>query len=395
MRLIAAAALLAIVMAVHAAETPAGAAAQHESIAVPTTEQPQAVPSPAVQPLARPAPTGLAAARDAYAAIVAAGGWPQLSTTEKLELGSQAPEVLTLRTRLQLSGDLAMEVPASDVFDAVLDEAVRRFQRRHGLEVDGIVGPRTRAALNVSAAERLATIKLNLRRIEALPLVAGTQLVLNIAGAELTVLEDGKPVATHRAIVGRSDWQTPLLTSAITRLDLNPVWTVPPRIVREELLPSIRKNPGYLEREGIRASRDPQTGQVTYRQPAGPDNPLGVVRFFFPNPHAVFLHDTPGKALFERAQRNFSHGCVRVERALELALYLLRNETAWPVDRITAVLDSGVTEEAMLTRPVPITLTYLTAWVDTAGVLQFRNDVYRRDAAEVLGALESEALCGS
>jgi murein L,D-transpeptidase YcbB/YkuD len=201
-------------------------------------------------------------------------------------------------------------------------------------------------------------------------------------------------VATHRAIVGRPDWQTPLLAGAITRLDLNPVWTVPPRIVREELLPRIGKDPGYLRREGIVATRDPQTGALTYRQPPGPQNPLGAVRFFFPNAYSVFLHDTPGKALFERAQRTFSHGCVRIERALDLARYLLRNETAWPPNRVATVLDAGAPQSIDLAVPVPITLTYFTAWVDELGVLQFRDDVYRRDAPDAAALPHRQVACG-
>jgi murein L,D-transpeptidase YcbB/YkuD len=303
---------------------------------------------------------------------------------------------LLLRTRLQLSGDLSSDAAPGDIFDEVLDEAVRRLQRRHGLEVDGIVGPRTPAAQNLSAADRLASIELNLRRFAMLPLVGdGTQLLLNIAGAELIVLEDGGQIAVHRAIVGRRDWQTPLLTSAITRLDLNPAWTVPPRMVREELLPHMRRDPGYLGREGIVQMRDPQTGTVIYRQPPGPENPLGVVRFFFPNAYSVFLHDTPAKGLFDRAERTFSHGCVRVEGALELALYLLREEPGWSAERVAAVLATQMTRRVDLTRPVPITLAYLTAWVDGSGVLHFREDVYGRDGRDKVVLAAVQTACGS
>jgi murein L,D-transpeptidase YcbB/YkuD len=223
-------------------------------------------------------------------------------------------------------------------------------------------------------------IDLNLRRMMTFPLHrAQTRLVLNIAGAELAVLDAGRQIAGLRAVVGRPDWPTPELHSAIVEIDFNPVWTVPPRIVQLELLPRLRRDPGYLQRNQIRVAINPNTGVRVYRQAPGPLNPLGAVRFNFPNADSVYLHDTPNKELFDRAVRTFSHGCVRVERALDLAAYLLAGQPGWTRDRIDAVVASGESQTVRLSTPVPIDLVYWTAWVDSNGVLQFRDDPYARD----------------
>lgn len=313
-----------------------------------------------------------------YRAIAAAGGWPAVPEGPKLELGVRSPRVALLRQRLQASGDLAAgnaeDDRFDDRFDAGLDAAVRRFQARHGLAVDGVVGPRSLAALGVPVARRVAALELNLRRLAARAGGWGERyLAVNAAAARYRVVEDGAVVLERRAVVGRPDWPTPALEGLIDRLELNPSWTVPPRIARLELLPKIRKDPGYLARHDMRWV------DGLLRQAPGPDNPLGRVKFLFDNPYSVYLHDTSAPRLFERAERFLSHGCVRVEDALELARLLLRGDPAWPAGRLEAVVGSGETLRVELPRPMPLYIVYLTAWVEPDGTVNFRDDPYGRD----------------
>ncbi|MBX6322679.1 MAG: L,D-transpeptidase family protein, partial [Rhodospirillaceae bacterium] len=345
-----------------------------------------------------------------YRAIAAAGGWPMVPGTAKLSLGAVGPEVALLRQRLAASGDLpsTADAAAPEVFDAALDAAVRAFQARHGLEVDGVVGPRTRAALNVSVQDRLATMAINLERLRRLaPWLEPDYALVNIPAAEFRLVEAGRTVMQQRAIVGRPDRPTPELDSAVTRIELNPYWNVPPRIARLDIVPKIRRDPGYLAREGIRvlgpdgevdpAGIDwsgPAATRYRLRQDPGPRNALGVVKFRIPNSFDVYLHDTPSKALFQRSERFFSSGCIRLERPLELARHLLRSDPAWSGDALdrASALGHVVIE---LPKPMPIHLVYLTAWVDESGTVQFRRDVYGRDVPHALAARTGRACGGA
>jgi len=284
-------------------------------------------------------------------------------------------------------------------FDAALAAAVIRFQQRHGLEPDGVVGEATLAALNVTAAERVRQLEGNLERLRWLPARLGERYILtNIAGYRLVVVEDGSESLSMRIVAGRSARNTPVLSGEIRYLVFNPYWTVPHKIASEDFLPKFRKNPEMVRRDGFRVfqgwgadaveiapeSIDWSRFSRTYfpyrlRQDPGPRNSLGRVKFMFPNKHAVYLHDSPSRELFRKAKRNFSSGCIRVEKPLELADLLLKGNPSWTPEAIRAQVESGETREVTLPRSMPLYLFYWTAWSDPDGTVQFREDIYERD----------------
>ncbi|SMF48579.1 Putative peptidoglycan binding domain-containing protein [Tistlia consotensis] len=352
-----------------------GTAAQAESAGFGSAV---ARPSPAAPDESRPAERAverLRAALQSYRSIAAAGGWPQVPEGPKLELGASGPRVELLARRLRATGDLASAGSQTAIFDAELDAAVRRFQARHGLEVDGIVGRNTLAALNVPVEQRIDTIELNIWRLGAEQRDWGERYIaVNTAAPTYQVVEGGRVEVEKPAIVGRPGWPTPELESLVDRLEFNPTWTVPARILRLEVQPKIRRDPGYLARNDMHWVK----GQLV--QAPGPKNPLGKVKFLFANPYSVYLHDTNNRQLFKRAARFLSHGCVRVAGALDLARLLLRDDPAWPPERIDEVVESGKTVRVELRSPMPLHIVYDTAWVDAAGVVNLRDDVYGRDA---------------
>jgi murein L,D-transpeptidase YcbB/YkuD len=255
-----------------------------------------------------------------------------------------------------------------------LEQAVRHAQTRHGLVVDGIVGPATRAALNVTAADRARQIALNMERWRWLPADLGpSHLHINAAGMWLDVVEDGERIERLRVIVGTRRTPTPGFSSRITHVVLNPFWYVPESIARTEIWPQVARDSGYLARHHMRVLPN---GQI--RQDPGPDNPLGPVKFIFENPYGVRLHGTSAPALFDEASRAFSHGCIRVEEPLRVAARMLRG-TRWDADRIQAVLASDSEQWVALPTPVPLHVAYWTAWVEDDGTMQFRDDLYGRD----------------
>ncbi len=329
------------------------------------------------------------------------GGRPRVPDGPKLTPGDRGPRVLALRQRLVASGDLdPAQATAADSFDVTLDTALRGFQRRHGLEVDGTVGPATLAALNITAGERARQIELNLERWRWLPQTLGQRYVIvNIANFELDVVEAGQTVLTMRAVVGRPYRRTPVLSDSLTYLVFSPYWQVPRNLAVEDLLPQIKRDSTYLSRQqikvfapgadGLPQEIDPKTidwSRVTaqnfdfrLRQEPGPANALGRVKFMFPNRFNVYLHDTPARDLFGKTSRDFSSGCIRLEKPIELAEYLLRSDPAWPRDKILEAANRRVEQTVRLPRPIPIHLLYWTAWVAQDGSIQFRNDVYGRD----------------
>jgi murein L,D-transpeptidase YcbB/YkuD len=348
----------------------------------------------------------LQAALSRYRAIEAAGGWATLADGPALKLGGADPRSPVLRRRLATTGDLqAAAVTADERFDAALEDAVKRFQRRHGLEADGVVGRRTREALNVSAGERVAQIRVNLERARWYMWDLEPEfLAVDIAGFEATLFNSSAPPWRARIVVGQPYRMTPVFKGRMTYLVLNPTWTVPPGILNKDIIPRALRDPGYIAHKGFQvldsAGRPVALRNIDWdgvrqrgfpyvlRQPPGPENALGRVKFMFPNKHLVYVHDTPNRELFERTERTFSSGCIRIENPLDLAALLLRDQPEWDRARIDAVVASGETTTVKLRRPLSVMLLYWTAWVTEDGEVRFRPDIYGRDAA-VLGALDA------
>jgi len=357
--------------------------------------------APALRELLPPQP-GYAALRDLlarYRRLAGTGDWPAVAAGPRLEAGSAGERVAALAARLRASGDLATApaVAVTVVFDEALGEAVRRFQARHGLDSDGVVGPATLEALNVPLRERIRQIVVNLERWRWLPQDLGRrQLRVNIAAFELDAFDGNERDLRMKVIVGRDYRRTPVFSDAMTYVVFNPSWEVPPKLAVQDILPQVRKDPGYLERMGIRVlegwGADEQVVEAAavdwgglaagrfpyrFRQMPGPLNALGRVKFMFPNPFNVYLHDTPARELFARSNRALSSGCIRLERPLELAAWVLPD---WDAERIHATVEAGIERTVRLPSPVAVHLLYWTAWIDDEGALQFRKDLYGRDA---------------
>lgn len=350
-----------------------------------------------------PGHTGYARLRTSlaeYRRLAGPGGWPAMPPGPSLAPGDVHAQIPVLRARLRLEGDLApLALSFGTRYDASLVEAVQRFQQRHGLGPDGVIGVHTRAALNVPAAERAAQLRRAMERWRWLPRDLGDHYILtNTAGFELAVVENGKTVLTMRTINGTPDQATPSFTAMLKSLIINPYWYVPGRIERDKLWPREQRSPGYLAAHGFRIF-DTRGGDwreldharldweringgksgLRLRQEPGPKNLMGRLSFVFPNPHDIFLHDTPGRMLFERASRTFSEGCVRIENAMALALHALRRNPEWSEARIQQEIDALHHQTLQLPEPIPVYVLYLPTWVDDEGRVQFRADVYRRE----------------
>lgn len=342
----------------------------------PSSQPAQVTPVAAVPPRVFLNPDGarLNTALEAYRTIAARGGWAPVPAGESLKLGSQGGRVVALRQRLSVSGDLGASADRPEIFDIQLAAAVRAFQAHHGLEQDGVVGAQTLKALNVPVESRIATMELNLARMSAEGWRSSARYVaVNVAAASYRLVEYGMDVMAGPTVVGRPDWQTPRIDSVINRLEFHPYWTIPSRIAAREVWPKAHRDPGYLRRSHMHVVN----GQI--RQDPGPDNPLGKVKFLFPNSYSVYLHDTNHPEFFADARRFRSHGCVRVSHALDLARTLLRDDPEWPPSRIDEALAAGRNVKVRLAHPIPVHLVYVTAWVDEDGSVQFREDVYGRD----------------
>ncbi|MBI3541075.1 MAG: L,D-transpeptidase family protein, partial [Deltaproteobacteria bacterium] len=285
------------------------------------------------------------------------------------------------------------------LFDHSLEEAIRRFQRRHGLDEDGVIGTQVINALNVSPSARLHQIELNLERLRWVtpPLSDESYIRVNIPDFRLEVFEHDRPVLAMNVVVGlQKEWQTPSLSSEISYLILNPRWHVPTKIFEKELLEKIQKDPNYLEHENMKLYRgdgdkaeevdtknfkwnEEEIKDLRLIQGEGRGNALGRIKFMFKNPFDIYLHDTPQQPFFKKRIRTFSHGCIRVEKPMELAEYILRGDSRWTYEKFIKELDKGKNEFLRLHQPIPLHILYLTAWVDPDGMVQFREDVYGWD----------------
>ena len=329
-----------------------------------------------------------------YEAIVAGGGWPKVPPTDRLRLGNRHPSVVALRKRLIVAGDLEASAGAGDIFDSYVEAAVRRFQARHGITVDGIVRAESFARLNIPCEVRLSQLKTNLGRLRGLTAhLPNRYVVCNIPAAQIEAVADGVAVSRHTAVVGKPDRPSPEINSKIFEINFNPFWTVPVSIVRRDLIPLMQKDPDYLTNEHIRIF-DLHHNELTpsqinwysneavnylFKQDPGNFNSLGSIRIDFPSKDGVYMHDTPLKNLFGEDMRFHSSGCVRVQNVRELVDWLLSDTAGWSRSEIDAVIKSGERKDARLKKPVPVFWVYITAWATPDNVVQFRDDIYNRD----------------
>jgi L,D-transpeptidase YcbB len=345
-----------------------------------------------------------------YRALAAKGGWGAVPLGDAIRPGMTDPRVPAIRARLLMTDGASTEVAATEAqhYDNALVETVKRFQARQGLDVDGVIGSTTIVAMNVPIQERINSIILAMERLRWMPEDLGQQyLIVNIAGFELRRVNAGKIEERMAVVVGKPYHRTPVFSDRIRFLEFNPYWNVPPDIAVNEELPVLRKNPAGLSAQGFEVVRgdqvtDPSSidwssvgaGHFPYqlRQRPGPNNALGRVKFMFPNSHNVYLHDSPAHSLFERNVRAFSHGCIRLSRPLELAEQVLRvgGVQGWTKDRINNVVATAKTTVVNLREPLPVHITYLTAWADD-GVANFRQDIYGHDV-KLLAALEGKSI---
>jgi len=336
-----------------------------------------------------------------------AAEWPKVTAGPTLRPGDSDPRILEVRRRLIATGELAADQNSSPTYDPTLQDAVTAYQARHGLDNDGALGPRTILALNTTPAQRARMVALNMERWRWLPPhLEDRHIFVNVPAEEMQVIEGGQVVLTMRAIVGDVDHPTPALHARLSSLVLNPFWRVPASIATDEILPLLQKNPGYLAANDLElvsdhfvpGSPESQGAGIAWksmtkmpwpvRQRPGSDNALGRIKFNMPNDDDIYLHDTPKHKLFSRYDRALSHGCVRLENADALALYLLHDK-GWTQEQLDTEIGTGLTKTVMVPKPIPVWLLYFTAWVDGTGQLQFRDDLYDRDQHLAVALTES------
>jgi murein L,D-transpeptidase YcbB/YkuD len=330
-----------------------------------------------------------------YRDIAARGGWAPLRISDRLRVGVQSPEVMALRQRLIMTGDLDPAAGQSPIYDSYVEAGVRRFQARHGINSTGAMNGATLAAMNVPVEVRLRQLELNIVRLRSHSGNLGQRyVVVNIPAALVETVEDGVVHTRHAAGVGKIDRQSPILNSKVVEVNFNPFWTVPASIIRKDLIPKMQKEPNYLTENKIRIFNgqgeeiSPQrvnwfsdeATRYRFRQDPGGDlNSMGFVRINIPNPHGVYMHDTPSKGIFGDDFRFVSSGCVRVQNVRDYIEWLLKDTPGWSREQIDATFKAGTRIDAKLAHPVNIYWTYITAWATPDGLVQFRDDIYNRD----------------
>ena len=354
---------------------------------------------------------GLRQAIAYYRRIIATGGWRQFPDGMTIRPNDRGNHVTELRRHLTLTGDLRTQTQPrrrrARVFDASLQEAVARFQMRHGLRITGFVDTRTRRALNVPAQERLRQLETNLVRLQDLMKVnaASRYVLVNVPAYTLQAVQGGTLGLQSKVVVGKPGRATPNVSAKIKELNFFPYWRVPDSIAHKDLIPQMRRDPSYFVKENFSVLPgwgakpipleqvdwfSPKAYKYKFRQDPGHNNALGVVRINMPNKHIVYLHDTPLKQLFNQNTRAFSSGCVRVERVLDLAGWLLEGTKDWSPMRVNVTVGLGKSENVKLNKPVPVHFVYVTAWSNGNGVVHFRPDIYNQDGSAALRLAEAE-----
>lgn len=335
-----------------------------------------------------------------YQAIVANGGWPQVNPSIKLRLGAVDPSVQALRQRLMISGDLPRSAGLSNSFDSYVDGAVKRFQSRHGLPEDGVLGEFSLKALNISADVRLNQLNVNFQRLQdtlAKPLEA-RYIVVNIPAAYVEAVENDQVALRNSAIVGRISRPSPLVSSKVSDIILNPYWTAPRSIVEKDIVPLMQKDPTYLARNNIRLIDGqgqevapetidwfaPKAPNLMFRQDPGKINAMSSTKINFPSPDAVYMHDTPTQGLFNKLMRFESSGCVRVQNVRDLIVWVLKNTPGWNRQQIERVIASRVNTPIQVSDEIGVHWVYITAWSAKDRVVQFRDDIYELDGDQQL-----------
>ncbi len=346
-----------------------------------------------------------------YHLIEAKGGWGRFSTgLPRLENGMSDPDIALVRNRLSITqGYVENDTVNENLFDHTLYKQVMLFQLRNGLTADGVVGKATIEAMNIPVEERIATIEANLERWRWLSNDLGDRYIkVNIANFDLQVIEKDDMVFSTEAIVGLTNRKTPVFSSIMKYLVLNPDWTVPPTILNDDVIPSVILNPEYLAEKDLKILRndgtevDPlsidwvnilATGfPYRVRQEPGPKNALGRVKFVFPNQYSVYIHDTPNHNLFGRTDRSFSSGCIRVNNPMDLVAWLMKDNPAWTPVQIKNIVDQGKEQIVNLATPIQVHIVYLTAWAGDDGSVYFRKDIYNRDQPLLVALRQDPAV---
>ncbi|WP_114751747.1 L,D-transpeptidase family protein [Pleomorphovibrio marinus] len=325
--------------------------------------------------------------------------WPQLSLSTAIKPNESHALIPAIRERVAYwEGSDADEERVTDGvnYDSTLLEQLKDFQTKNGLQPDGVIGQATLRALNKSPNDLIRQATVNMERLRWLPDTTLSEFILvNIANYSMDYIRKGDTLLHSKAIVGKSYRKTPVFNAAMTYLVFSPTWTVPPTILRNDVIPAVKKDPGYLKAKNMRlltySGQEVSPANVDWnsisasnfpymvRQDPGPSNSLGWVKFMFPNKYNVYIHDTPSRELFMREDRALSSGCVRIQKPLELATFLLADQPLWTQDRIRSSMFGGKEQTVMLKRPIPVVLLYLTFWTDSEGVAMFRQDIYSRD----------------
>ncbi len=326
------------------------------------------------------------------------GGWPLIDNNSgKLKVGDSSPLLVDVKKRLFITKELECK-DFSPLFTEDLGYAIKLFQEQHGLKPDSVLGPRTIKEMNVSVHQRIEQILINMERCRWVPKdFKGDYLMVNIPDYKLSVYNNDKVDWTCKVVLGKQSTSTVIFNDELEYVVFSPYWNVPPSIIQNEMLPEIEENDNYFVEHNMEIVAqdnvtiiDPSSIKwrkyesekfpYTIRQRPGAENPLGGVKFLFPNSYNIYLHDTSAKGLFDKTTRTFSHGCIRIEKPFDLARHLLQSDTAWTDDKILEAMNLGEEKYVKLKTKTPVYIVYFTAWVDTYGVIQFREDIYGHDA---------------
>ncbi len=335
-------------------------------------------------------------ALDRLTSIERSGGWPLIPAVDKIiTLGDTSSVIVAVKRRLSIMGEYT-SADTSNRFNKALEEAIRKARRSLGLFDTALVDSILINRLNIPVSQRIETVKINLERWKWVPRdTANTMIHVNIASFDLEVVENRKTIKRMSVIAGDTMHHTVMFYDQLQQIAFSPYWNIPKSILVRELWPDIRRDRGYLKRkhmEVVKGDKVIDPSKVKWsrynannfpyfiRQRPGNDNPLGGVKFLFPNPYSIYLHDTPNKSLFDKRIRSFSHGCIRIAEPFWLASYLLKGQPEWTASAIDSAMNSGQETFINLPYPVPVHITYFTSWVDEAGTLNFREDVYGHDS---------------